>query len=283
MKNDKKTTSCSSGNINFNNTTTSSYYYQVFHDLPSADICVNNNRLKYYDDEKCFLNGGDEFQIELTNNSDFRYLVKIKINGKFISTSGLIIEPQSHHYLDRFIDKNKKFKFNTFMVDDVDETKEQRERNGKVEILFYKEIQQWATICPPNITYTGSHTYDPGVYFGGGVNTNSLGGGGGGSWTTNAGTANMENVSNTTCNFSNTSLSQVETGRVDEGSKSNQKFKSSSGNFSSFSDKHQVFHILPISQRPPEEIKKIRTYCEECGLRIRKSSWKFCPKCGHKF
>jgi rRNA maturation endonuclease Nob1 len=30
------------------------------------------------------------------------------------------------------------------------------------------------------------------------------------------------------------------------------------------------------------ETSEIRNYCNECGIRIRKSSWKFCPECGNE-
>lgn len=283
MKNNKKTTSCPSNIDPFAGTTTTSGYYQVFHDLPSADICINNNRLKYYDDSNCYLNDGDEFQIELRNTSENRYLVKIKLNGKFISNNGLVIDAYSHHYLDRYIDTNKKFKFNTFMVDDVNETKKQRERNGKVEILFYKELTypNWNTINYTNTDYT-LYSGSWGTSSSNMVINNM----------TNDGSRSLGNINNSIQSVVNSSEEyasgnlnyqpEVETGRVDEGSKSKQKFQNTSGTFSSFTDKHVVYHILPISHRPPEEIKKIRTYCEECGLRIRKSSWKFCPKCGHE-
>ncbi len=45
-----------------------------------------------------------------------------------------------------------------------------------------------------------------------------------------------------------------------------------------------TYHLLssPTKSDDPMDINEIRHYCTECGYRIRKSSWKFCPKCGNK-
>lgn len=68
---------------------------------------------------------------------------------------------------------------------------------------------------------------------------------------------------------------QVETGRVEQGSYSNQKFKNVL-----ITLEHYPFHtvhikVLPVSQRPEEAT----VYCSGCGRRGRDKE-NFCPKCG---
>ena len=75
------------------------------------------------------------------------------------------------------------------------------------------------------------------------------------------------------------SIESVETGRVGKGKKSNQEFKNAKGEFENWSMDTYEYQLLPESLKPLET-KDIRHYCGECGVRIRKSSWKFCPNCG---
>jgi len=81
---------------------------------------------------------------------------------------------------------------------------------------------------------------------------------------------NIQNLSN-----------KIETGTVEQGEKSNQQFETSYGTFDSFSFFEITWKILPLSQKPyvSSEIKK---YCPECGGRIKKPNFKFCPYCGTK-
>ena len=73
----------------------------------------------------------------------------------------------------------------------------------------------------------------------------------------------------------------IETGRVNEGGKSDQSFEEGSGSYSSWSSYTTTYKILPISQQPIQA-KDVRSYCPECRTRIRKQNWKFCPSCGEK-
>jgi predicted component of type VI protein secretion system len=106
---------------------------------PSAYIALNNNRLKAYADV-IYLKDGDEFQIELFNPYQVSVLAKIYINNSLISTSGLVFRPGQRYFLDRFIDTNKKFKFNTYTVDSgtTPEVLKAIENNGSVKVEFYK-------------------------------------------------------------------------------------------------------------------------------------------------
>jgi len=74
-------------------------------------------------------------------------------------------------------------------------------------------------------------------------------------------------------------LDSIETGRVGKGESSDQSFGTSDLKFNIFTCNTYEYKILPNSQKPVE-VAEIRNYCSECGFRIRKQNWKFCPSCG---
>ena len=75
--------------------------------------------------------------------------------------------------------------------------------------------------------------------------------------------------------------SSIETGRTEKGVASDQSFDETSGDFGTWPMMTISLQILPESAKPVE-VEKIRSYCTECGTRVRSSSWKFCPSCGSK-
>lgn len=77
------------------------------------------------------------------------------------------------------------------------------------------------------------------------------------------------------------SKSLKETGRVEKGSASDQKFESVNIKFNTFSFHSIVFKLNPMSEKN-SQIKEIRDYCEICRHRIRNNKWVYCPKCGNK-
>ena len=92
----------------------------------------------------------------------------------------------------------------------------------------------------------------------------------------------------TTTSFTNDSIGvnasvpkSVETGRIEKGDSSNQLFETVNGNFSNFPTSSVSIKLLPESQKPVE-VSSIRNYCTNCGTRMKKQSWKFCPSCGSK-
>jgi hypothetical protein len=80
---------------------------------------------------------GTEFEIELDNNTQETWLAKIKFNNKLISNSGLVLRPGEHHFIERFLDENRKFLFETYEVHKG--RKKAISNNGQVEIEFFKE------------------------------------------------------------------------------------------------------------------------------------------------
>lgn len=249
---------------------------------PSAYIALNNNRLKAYADV-IYLKDGDEFQIELFNPYQVSVLAKIYINNSLISTSGLVIRPGQRYFLDRFIDTNKKFKFNTYTVDSgtTPEVLKAIENNGSVKVEFYKETEvvssrPWTGIiqAPWNSSPFVGQPYAGDVFY------------------SSSGTGNLNPTATFTTNSTITnnaqlnahvvsSLETLETGRIEGGSKSKQSFSTTNQDFEFFACTTSTWKILPESAKQTE-IKDIRNYCSSCGTRMKKQSWKFCPNCGEK-
>ena len=273
-------------------------YYVQNSDKPCAHITKGRQRIKQFG-QNVYLKNGSEFEIELYNPSRQTVLSKIKINGEFINGGGIILKPGERVFLERYLDVPHKFKFETYTVDETNETMNAIANNGDVEILFYNEEEIIATLTYPSITY-GSTTYPNTTYA---SNTNTV--------SRNMSLDESLNI------FHNTSLSNsglnlysvsdnggktyinkfdkkprlrpnqnkksksVETGRVEKGSSSDQEFKTVSKNFNSWAVSTSVWKILPDSQRPVEKTDLINK-CPKCSTKLKKTSWKFCPECGHQ-
>lgn len=71
----------------------------------------------------------------------------------------------------------------------------------------------------------------------------------------------------------------IETGRVAEGSHSNQKFQNVDIDLEIFAFRTENFKILPYSRKPytANDAKKI--YCSNCGHKLN-TKFKYCPYCG---
>lgn len=74
----------------------------------------------------------------------------------------------------------------------------------------------------------------------------------------------------------------IETGRVEEGSHSDQKFKTVNKNFEWFAFHTIEAKLLPVSQKvnTAEDIN-VKRYCTNCGAKLGKGD-KFCSSCGTK-
>lgn len=246
---------------------------------PEAYISVKRNRLKLYNNRNYYLKNQTNFEIELFNPTNESVLAKIWLNDELISPAGVVIKANSRVYLERFIDSPKKFQFNVFEVDNVKETKEARNRNGLVKIAFFNKIQPQLTYThPQTVTYLDSMPYQNNFYFQG-DNPYVLSSNG-------TGTINATDISLSCNNITFTSNfktlpDQIETGRIKEGPKSDQKFSDSNEKFYDISFESFEYQILPESLKAliPQET---RQYCSKCGTRIRKSSWQYCPSCGEE-
>ena len=70
-----------------------------------------------------------------------------------------------------------------------------------------------------------------------------------------------------------------ETGIIEDGSRSNQGFKTINKEFDYYPFNTERIQIYPVSQKPvySEDVQKI--YCTECGKKLQ-AKYKFCPFCG---
>lgn len=244
---------------------------------PSAWIVTPNDKgRKSIKSGKVFLKDKEEFEIELFNPLTVSVLADIKLNGQSISKTGLVVKPGQRVYLDCFIDDKKKFKFSTYEIDGGLESLDATQNNGLLEVFFYKEdvitldnwqrrfdrviVEKWYPYNPyPWYNpYTVWYRNSPTV--GGSCVTTNLTNGIIGTTTTSNAYYSSNNVSNTSnsINLSNlniagsnmNSLNSIETGRVEKGEKSKQKFTEVDMDFEKHYIASTIIQILPESRKP---------------------------------
>jgi hypothetical protein len=288
--------------------------------VPTAMIAVNKSRLKVYnntgDMPTYYLQKGQEFQIELFNPTTDVILAKIILNGNAISQGGLVLNPGQRVFLDRYLDVAKKFLFDTYEVSNSEEVKKAIENNGDLKVEFYKErIPNYFT-NNGNITLCGGTNINRG--FSGTLNNTTIGGyvpNGDATFTNTSGhigstalyTSSVsntffdQNASNSiptldsmddtlsldmpdvTRRFSQKKLSKsIETGRVEQGSVSDQKVVTVDKKFEYWAFHTIEYKMLPVSQKinTVEDIQ-VKVYCTNCGAKLSKGH-KFCGQCGTK-
>jgi len=254
---------------------------------PEAHIAVKNNRVKAHLDTNIYLKDGSNFEIELYNPLDIKVKVNIEINGTAQSTE-LVLDAGQRYFLDRFIDEKKKLKFDTYKVDNNEVVKDIIKNNGEVKITFYKQVvlnsvvytKNWGTIPKKGLWDDISYTNNT-------INTNYYS-------STTRGTNDVKSMYSSTGEVTMDSMSshveepEIETGRIEKGKKSKQKFTTSYDSFESSSYVVYEYKLFPISQKPIKIIsgnppykttKQIVEYCDQCGRRIKKG-WKYCAGCG---
>ena len=246
---------------------------------PSAWIVTPNDKgRKSIKSGKVFLEDKEEFEIEIFNPLTVSVLADIKLNGQSISKTGLVVKPGQRVYLDCFIDDKKKFKFSTYEIENSGEALEATQNNGVLEVFFYKEdvitLNNWQRrfdriIVEKHYPYNPYPWYNPYTIYGSG---------GGSTFTTNGsnvlGTITTSNVyyssNNINCSYTSRvdlpnlniagslSTNSIETGRVEKGEKSKQKFTEVDIDFEKNYISSTIIQILPES-RKPAEIKQIKT------------------------
>jgi hypothetical protein len=287
--------------------------------VPTANICVNKSRVKIYDketDPKIYLSKQTEFQIELFNPTTDTVLAKITLNNRLISQGGLVLNPGQRVFLDRYLDVAKKFMFDTYEVSNTEEVKEAIANNGDIKVQFYKEQQYRPLLQIPTtpikrrkiygspwdynstggyvhntVTNTPINTFTTtslnastnisGTLTSSSTSTSAL-------YSSNIPTMDwvepelsIETPKNLTRSVAKKSKT-IETGRVEEGSKSNQKFKTVNKDFEYFAFHTVEYKLLPVSQKiNTSEDLNVRRYCTNCGAKLHKDH-KFCGHCGTK-
>lgn len=73
----------------------------------------------------------------------------------------------------------------------------------------------------------------------------------------------------------------IETGRIEEGSYSNQTFENVYKDFSNLYFNYEKILILPISRKLVSKNDLQKVYCTECGRKLN-PKYKYCPYCGTK-
>lgn len=246
------------------------YYTTTNVSKPTAHITKKKSRLKVYNGHNVFLNDKDNFEFEIHNPTQKSVLCKIKLNGEYISSTGIIIKPGQRVFLERFLDSNNKFEFGTYEVKDTSENRSAIDLNGDVRIEFYNEqtyIPNYGSTLNIIGTTNTSSPYLGGPTF---TSSNSV------SYYSNS----IPIVGETTPQGPNIrSKKSIETGRVEKGEKSNQKFTQSYENFEYFVSHQVSLKILPLSNKN-KTVDEIKQYCTECGTKT-KSKYKFCPSCGY--
>ena len=289
--------------------------------VPTAMIAVNKSRLKVYnntgDMPTYYLQKGQEFQIELFNPTTDVILAKIILNGNPISQGGLVLNPGQRVFLDRYLDVAKKFLFDTYEVSSSEEVKKAIEKNGDFKVEFYRERIPNYFKNNPNITLCGGTSRG----FGGTL-INGIGGyassipNGNVNLTSNSGHIGTtalysssvdtnffdQNASNSipTLDSMDDTLSldmpdvtrssrtlksrskSIETGRVEQGSVSDQKVVTVDKKFEYWAFHTIEYKMLPVSQKinTVEDIN-VKVYCTNCGAKLGKGH-KFCGQCGTK-
>jgi hypothetical protein len=241
---------------------------------------------------KVFLEDKEEFEIEIFNPLTVSVLADIKLNGQSISKTGLVVKPGQRVYLDCFIDDRKKFKFSTYEIENSGEALEATANNGVLEVFFYKEdvitLDNWQRrfdriIVEKHYPYDPYPWYNPyKVYYGTGspiygTTTNNANGVIGTTTTANAiyssNNINCSYTSDANVSYDDTtvnnlfSVNNIETGRVEKGEESKQKFTEVDMDFEKNYIASTIIQILPES-RKPAEVKNVKI-----NIELPKGDW----------
>ena len=268
-----------------------------------AKIAVNKSLLKEYSSSKyqrvVYLNDGDEFQIQLFNPEQHPIAAKIHLNGEELSDM-LVLRPGERIWLERYLDQARKFKFSTYEIEDSYEAKEAASLNGEVKVQFYRvktPRQNGVISISSPISTIGSPIS---IYY------NAINGGSyqekNFSEPVSPSVPNVVNLASSdmskeTCytssyssdtgyNFYVSSATteaepSIETGRVEQGGYSNQKFSYVNYDFENWPFRTEFISILPLSRKPVTASDLKKKYCSNCGRKLSPKH-KFCPYCGTK-
>ena len=277
-----------------------------------AKIAISKNLIKEYkssnSERTVYLNDGTEFQIYLKNPYQTHLGVKISVNNKSIGNM-LVLRPGQSFWLDRFVNENRKFLFNTYEIENTAEMKYATNNNGKVKIEFYHEKEEKPIISIYPSYRNTEWTYNTDTLSD--INTITYN-----CWKNDL-NSNLNDCNTSTCYFSTSTTGAVprgiptassatalryesdttasrkkgitkqeigatiETGRVEKGGHSNQEFEYCDIDFDYYPFKTENIQILPNSRKQIRAEETRRRYCSQCGKKVSPKD-KFCPNCGAK-
>ena len=273
-----------------------------------AKIAVNKSLLKEFisnNQRIVYLKDNSEFQIQIFNPYTYTIGADIYINGTQMSNR-IVLKPGERIWLERYLNEARKLLFSTYKVENTSEVKAAIQNNGEVKLMFYKETvyrEPTYIYTSPITTYYNNYNYcdnnltakcidiNSSINCSDSVTTLGLGDT---VQTTAAATpaASYASYSSTYKSYNsdiehngNLKLKKssdiIETGRIEKGNYSSQKFQNININFDYWSFKTEIIKLLPISQKPitKKDLKKI--YCYNCGHKVN-TKFTYCPYCGTK-
>ena len=243
-------------------------------------IAVNKSLLKEFlvnSQRTVYMDNGSEFQIQIFNPYTYSIAASISINGIEMSNQ-LVIKPGQRIWLERYLNEARKFLFETYEVNGESKQVENAiKNNGVIEVKFYKEKEQNNIYITSASTPSTSWTYfnnslDYPTYTADNLSLSA---------------PSTQLYSSSTINAVSYSAGamakskSIETGRIEKGNYSDQKFQTVYNDFEYWSFTTESIHILPQSTKPiyANDLKKI--YCTNCGRKLNQK-FKFCPYCGTK-
>lgn len=287
-------------------------------------LAVNKSILKEYQTAKSnrtvYLKNGTEFQLHLFNPLTFTICADIYINDEKIPNS-LVIKPGQRVWLERYLDRAKKFLYETYEVENGNAAVEAAiKNNGLIKVKFYREDINKNTYksslsgtISSNIDFSW-HTFDDYQVYNDVYNSSITDAKINDSFTTYTSNATARSFSqptvstvlynctdmitepllSATCDcVQDTAATAIttsvnydirdtkETGRIQEGSKSDQLLHDCDMEFSNWSFRTEYIQILPESEKPYTVSDLQKQYCTECGRKLNPKH-KFCPYCGTK-
>ena len=273
-----------------------------------AKVAVHKSLLKEYTNNGeriVYLDNNTEFQIQIFNPYSYVIGVSFEFNDEInYNNQLLVLRPGERVWLDRYLNSESKLLFSTYEVNNSNVVKEAIKNNGKLTIKFFKEKSKQSTYYISSSPYIYYNNYDPYGSSICGDNINAIN-------SINYCDCNLSNTSissavstlgiNTTFTSASTAAAyssddsassndstlisckskskSIETGRIEEGSHSNQKFQNVYKDFETWAFKTETIKILPKSQKPIFKNDLIKKYCHECGRKVN-TKFKFCPYCG---
>lgn len=253
-----------------------------------AKIAIAKSLVKEYrtneSERTVYLNDGTEFQIYLKNPYQKSIGVKVYVNDKEIGGT-LILKPGQSCWLERFMNSENRFLFSTYDVEDTQEMRNAISKNGNVKVEFFMEKEPvhyygWKDVIntpvKPYVPYTDSITWSSCNPINCKLTSLDMGA------TLNA-PANVIDAISTSCciNSAKTYSNSIETGRVEKGSKSDQKFEGCDIDLEYNPFKTEVIQIFPSSRKQVSVSEMRRRYCSQCGKKVSPKD-KYCSNCGAK-